>query len=519
MTYAGLLSSAHARDSIRVTLAIEEDVLHATEPGGTTWDIALHRVELIRWSDRELHLELAGEAVTFVPEHPEQVLEVLVPMLLARRQDEPKGEQADLPAGVTAPPLVVDLTESDADTERLPQPAAPPASVAPVEHLPAAPWPPEPSPAIAPAAGRRGRFRPAVAWALAAVAVATITLIVFAAGSDTGPEDRAQAALEAAGLPSVAVVVDGGIATLTGTVEMAAQREAAEAAVRQVADIDAIINQIATATTGPQEDLDAPPAETADLLAGDAADALRAAGIESAAIAIAGDRVVVSGSVVSEAERRVATAALLAVEGIARVDNQLTVTPLPDETVAGAARTALDEAGFDAVSVVIEDGVATLTGVVPLDALADGFFRYSDQAETTVVAQTGVRGVRNRLQLTGDAATLRDQLRSLTESAPITFALGDATLTATARATLDTASEIIQAQPGLRVLIAGHTDTTGSAGFNELLSQERADAVRDYLIGRGIASNRLVIVAYGELFPTTPGAAPLDRRVEFEVAG
>ncbi|MCP4251670.1 MAG: OmpA family protein, partial [bacterium] len=88
-----------------------------------------------------------------------------------------------------------------------------------------------------------------------------------------------------------------------------------------------------------------------------------------------------------------------------------------------------------------------------------------------------------------------------------------------AASTLDAAAQIIQAQPGLRVLIAGHADATGSVSFNEELSRDRAEAVRGYLIEQGIAANRLLVVAYGELFPSATGARSADRRVEFEVAG
>jgi OOP family OmpA-OmpF porin len=160
-----------------------------------------------------------------------------------------------------------------------------------------------------------------------------------------------------------------------------------------------------------------------------------------------------------------------------------------------------------------------VTGVAPREILQTGFFRYADAVNAVVLPVEGVAGLRNRLQIAGDEATLRRQLRDLTTLSPVVFALGRADLSAAAAQTLDAAAEIIQRQPGLRVLIAGHTDTTGSTGFNEELSRERAEAVRGYLIEQGVAANRLLVVAYGELFPTTPGAAPNDRRVEFEVAG
>jgi OOP family OmpA-OmpF porin len=247
--------------------------------------------------------------------------------------------------------------------------------------------------------------------------------------------------------------------------------------------------------------------------------ALADAGLTTAAVGVESGVAVLTGTVASDFERREAGSVVSAVGGVDQIDNQLVVAPQADDTVESAARAALDTAGFDDISVSVQDGVAIVAGTVPPEVLGDGFFRYSDAVEDAVLRVAGVAGLTNRLQLAGNEATLRRQLRDLTDSSPVVFALGRSDLSAATVATLDAAAEIIQAQPGLRVLIAGHTDTTGSAGLNEALSGERAQAVRSYLIEQGIAANRLLIVAYGELFPTTPGAQPADRRVEFEVAG
>lgn len=69
------------------------------------------------------------------------------------------------------------------------------------------------------------------------------------------------------------------------------------------------------------------------------------------------------------------------------------------------------------------------------------------------------------------------------------------------------------------LVIAGHTDAVGSDQHNLELSQERAQAVRDYLIERGIAPNRLIAKGYGEAYPVasnaTEGGRELNRRSEF----
>lgn len=73
--------------------------------------------------------------------------------------------------------------------------------------------------------------------------------------------------------------------------------------------------------------------------------------------------------------------------------------------------------------------------------------------------------------------------------------------------------------PDAVLLVAGHTDSQGSANYNLNLSQRRAQAVKNYLVNRGIAANRLIVKGYGEAHPmasnnTSDGRA-LNRRSEF----
>jgi len=69
------------------------------------------------------------------------------------------------------------------------------------------------------------------------------------------------------------------------------------------------------------------------------------------------------------------------------------------------------------------------------------------------------------------------------------------------------------------LVIAGHTDAAGSEEHNLSLSQQRAQAVRDYLVERGIAPNRLSAKGYGEAYPVASNATEagreLNRRSEF----
>lgn len=86
-------------------------------------------------------------------------------------------------------------------------------------------------------------------------------------------------------------------------------------------------------------------------------------------------------------------------------------------------------------------------------------------------------------------------------------------------ALLNDVSTILQNHREITLEIAGHTDSRGSERYNLRLSQQRVDAVRTYLLGRGIAATRLTSVGYGESTPidSNQNAAgrARNRRVEF----
>ena len=100
----------------------------------------------------------------------------------------------------------------------------------------------------------------------------------------------------------------------------------------------------------------------------------------------------------------------------------------------------------------------------------------------------------------------------------VTFVVGRATITDSARAILMDVAESLVVNPDIRVEIAGHTDNTGTRSLNRRLSQARAESVRAYLIEHGIAGDRLVARGYGPDRPVAPNTTVAgraqNRRVE-----
>lgn len=60
-------------------------------------------------------------------------------------------------------------------------------------------------------------------------------------------------------------------------------------------------------------------------------------------------------------------------------------------------------------------------------------------------------------------------------------------------------------------VLEGHTDSVGSDAFNLALSQRRADAVRQYLVDKGVAGSRLTAIGYGETMPEADNATAEGR--------
>ncbi len=101
----------------------------------------------------------------------------------------------------------------------------------------------------------------------------------------------------------------------------------------------------------------------------------------------------------------------------------------------------------------------------------------------------------------------------------IQFDFGKATLKGSAYPAMDEVMAFLESNPDLKLEIRGHTDNVGPKDFNQMLSEKRAGAVMDYLVGKGVDPGRLSAQGYGMSDPmtsndTSQGRA-LNRRVEF----
>lgn len=110
----------------------------------------------------------------------------------------------------------------------------------------------------------------------------------------------------------------------------------------------------------------------------------------------------------------------------------------------------------------------------------------------------------------------------LTLGGDVLFDTGRAELKPGATRPIEQIASFLNEHPERKVQVEGFTDNTGSEEFNQELSQKRADAVASAIVQRGIASERVRALGYGEEFPkasnTNPGSRQLNRRVEIVVS-
>ena len=103
----------------------------------------------------------------------------------------------------------------------------------------------------------------------------------------------------------------------------------------------------------------------------------------------------------------------------------------------------------------------------------------------------------------------------------IFFDFDKATIRSESANELDRLIKLLTENPTLKIELGSHTDSKGSDDYNQKLSQSRSQSVVTYLIGKGIATDRLVAKGYGETVPVatndTDAGRQENRRTEFKI--
>ncbi|WP_368408571.1 OmpA family protein [Caldimonas mangrovi] len=152
----------------------------------------------------------------------------------------------------------------------------------------------------------------------------------------------------------------------------------------------------------------------------------------------------------------------------------------------------------------------------PPVSVIDGFAWTPQMVVISQTAEDVARGTPMQVARTTDNRVL---IRVTGDAA---FEPGRAALNEHFRRFLDGLTASLAGRPDVTVLILGHTDSVGSEALNQRISEERANATKDYLIARGVAFERITAQGRGEREPVADNATAdgraLNRRVELLIA-
>src|SRR6202140_1786823 len=153
------------------------------------------------------------------------------------------------------------------------------------------------------------------------------------------------------------------------------------------------------------------------------------------------------------------------------------------------------------------------------------------EEQLALARQSAEQAEQEKLQL---REQLRQQLNVILETretargliinmSDVLFDTGKYSLKPGAREKLAKVSGIILAHPGLNLDIEGHTDSIGSDEYNQRLSEQRANSVRDYLVAQGLSGGTISALGLGKSAPVTTNSTAVgrqqNRRVELVVSG
>lgn len=210
---------------------------------------------------------------------------------------------------------------------------------------------------------------------------------------------------------------------------------------------------------------------------------------------------------------QVAFAAVLSILGACATQDPYTGERQTSKATTGAIVGAVAGAALGAASSSRSDrGRGVLTGAVVGGAMGGGIGHYMDRQEAAL---------REQLQGSGVKVHREGNTISLIMPGNITFETDQYTIRPQFHDVLDAVARVLVEYQETAVNIEGHTDSTGSDRYNQLLSERRAGSVRDYLAARDVDFNRLEAVGHGPRFPvasnSTAAGREQNRRVEINL--
>lgn len=199
------------------------------------------------------------------------------------------------------------------------------------------------------------------------------------------------------------------------------------------------------------------------------------------------------------------TGKILDAENKQPVSAKITYESLPDANMSGAFAS---EPAYGKYEMFMLKGVKYILRIE-----AEGYQTFEEQID--LVSPIGKDSLENIYSLVaiGAGRTLRLE--------KVIFDLGKFTVTPQSFPELDNLAKMLNDNPKMVIQLEGHTDIAGNADSNMRLSERRVEAVKQYLLEKGIKENRIKTKAFGSTKPlsreNTEAAKALNRRVEARI--
>jgi outer membrane protein OmpA-like peptidoglycan-associated protein len=210
--------------------------------------------------------------------------------------------------------------------------------------------------------------------------------------------------------------------------------------------------------------------------------------------------------------KKIIIATITSVALTACATNPQTGAPQMSNSAIGAAIGGLAGAGVGALAGGKHKGKAALIGAAAGTALGAGIGYYMDSQEQAL--KSSLQGTDVQVQRQGDDL-------NVIMPGNIAFATGSSTITPSFYSALDSVASVLVKSPDTTITVSGHTDSVGKPDANLQLSKSRADSVARYLVSKGVNSQRIETVGFGDRYPIASNdneqGRSQNRRVEIKI--
>ena len=178
--------------------------------------------------------------------------------------------------------------------------------------------------------------------------------------------------------------------------------------------------------------------------------------------------------------------------------------------IARDARAVVAETGEPGVEVRVGGRDVELAGTLTPAADRDRLVGRVAAVDGARIVLDGLAVFDPEARARADRAAFGDALGRI-DASLFAFEPNSTSLSSGSEPALDSLVELLRAYPGFRIRVSGHTDNTGRPEVNLRLSRERAAAVVDRLVARGVEADRLIAQGYGATQPVADNATEAGR--------